>query len=106
VWSALKVLLQHRHLQTHSTFSREYDRVAADIDSTLRDGKLFVYGTLLLDDVISTLIGRIPYYHYATVSGWRVVRLPQRIYPGLVPGQGEANGKVSTPSHTHGEVNT
>jgi gamma-glutamylcyclotransferase (GGCT)/AIG2-like uncharacterized protein YtfP len=59
-------------------------------------GKLFVYGTLLLDDVINTLIGRIPYYHDATVPGWRVVRLPQRVYPDLVPGQGEANGKVFT----------
>jgi gamma-glutamylcyclotransferase (GGCT)/AIG2-like uncharacterized protein YtfP len=58
--------------------------------------KLFVYGTLLLDDVISTLIGRIPYYRDATVTGWRVARLPQRVYPGLVPGQGEANGKVFT----------
>jgi hypothetical protein len=34
----LKALLQHRHLQTHSTFSREYDRVAAKIDPTLRGG--------------------------------------------------------------------
>jgi gamma-glutamylcyclotransferase (GGCT)/AIG2-like uncharacterized protein YtfP len=24
------------------------------------------------------------------------VRLPQRVYPGLIPGQGEANGKVFT----------
>jgi hypothetical protein len=34
----LKVLLQHRHLQTHSTFCHEYDRVAADIDPTLQGG--------------------------------------------------------------------
>lgn len=32
----LKVLLQHRHLQTHRAFCREYDRVAAKTDSTLR----------------------------------------------------------------------
>jgi gamma-glutamylcyclotransferase (GGCT)/AIG2-like uncharacterized protein YtfP len=55
--------------------------------------KFFVYGTLL-DDVISTLIGRIPHYQHAVVPGWQVVRLPQRIYPGLIPGQGEATGKV------------
>jgi gamma-glutamylcyclotransferase (GGCT)/AIG2-like uncharacterized protein YtfP len=59
-------------------------------------GKLFVYGTLLLDDVISALIDRIPHYQGATSPGWRVVRLPQRVYPGLVPGDGEANGKVFT----------
>jgi hypothetical protein len=34
----LKVLLQHRHLQTHRAFCREYDRVAAKSDPTLRGG--------------------------------------------------------------------
>ena len=58
--------------------------------------KLFVYGTLVLDDVVSSLIDRIPHYQDATAPGWRVVRLPQRVYPGLVSGQGEANGKVLT----------
>ena len=33
----LKVLLQHRHLQTHRAFCREYDRVAAKTDPTLRE---------------------------------------------------------------------
>jgi gamma-glutamylcyclotransferase (GGCT)/AIG2-like uncharacterized protein YtfP len=59
-------------------------------------GKLFVYGTLLLDDVVSALIDRIPHYRDATVLGWRVMRLPQRVYPGLVPSKGEATGKVLT----------
>lgn len=56
--------------------------------------KLFVYGTLVLDDVVNALIDRIPHYHDATILGWRVVRLPQRVYPGLVPSRGEATGKV------------
>jgi hypothetical protein len=34
----LKALLQHRHLQTHRAFCREYDRVVAVIDPTLRSG--------------------------------------------------------------------
>jgi len=58
--------------------------------------KLFVYGTLLLDDVISAVIGRVPRYQNAVAPGWQVVRLPQRVYPGLIPGQGEAVGKVFT----------
>ncbi len=58
--------------------------------------KLFVYGTLVLDDVVSALIDRIPQYQNATAPGWRVVRLPGRVYPGLISGQGEANGKVFT----------
>lgn len=58
--------------------------------------KLFVYGTLLLDDVVSTIIGRIPQYQHAIAVGWQVVCLPTRVYPGLIPGQGEAVGKVFT----------
>jgi hypothetical protein len=34
----LKMLLQQRHLQTHSAFRREYDRVAAKVDHTLKGG--------------------------------------------------------------------
>lgn len=58
--------------------------------------KLFVYGTLILDDVVGTLIDRIPHYQDATAPGWRVVRLPGRVYPGLISGQSEANGKIFT----------
>lgn len=34
----LKALLQQRHMQTHSAFCREYDKVAADVDRTLKGG--------------------------------------------------------------------
>jgi phosphatidylserine/phosphatidylglycerophosphate/cardiolipin synthase-like enzyme len=34
----LKVLLQQRHLQTHTAFCRQYDRVGAAVDPTLRGG--------------------------------------------------------------------
>lgn len=88
-----------RLLQTNSTNSGQ---PALSWEETSR---LFVYGTLLFDDVVNTLIGRIPYYHYATVPGWRVVRLPQRVYPGLIPGQGKTNGKVFT-DLTDAEWNT
>lgn len=47
---------------------------------------LFAYGTLALDPVIHTLIGRVPPYVDITVSGWRAVQLPDRTYPGLVVG--------------------
>jgi hypothetical protein len=75
----LKVLLQHRHLQTHRAFCREYDRVAADIDSTLRGGwpsKAQFYRWLAGD-----LVG-IPYVDHCRVlekmfPGWTVDQLFQ-----------------------------
>jgi gamma-glutamylcyclotransferase (GGCT)/AIG2-like uncharacterized protein YtfP len=45
---------------------------------------LFAYGTLMIDEVISALIGRTPRWTTATASGWHAVRLPGRVYPGLV----------------------
>lgn len=66
------------------------------VQSLEETSNLFVYGTLLLDDVVSTLLDRIPHYQHAKAPGWRIVRLPHKVYPGLVRGQGEVNGKVFT----------
>ena len=79
-----------RLLQANSTNSGRPDQLSEETS------KLFVYGTLLLDDVVSILINRVPRYLVAQAPGWRIVRLPQKVYPGLVSGQGEANGKVFT----------
>ncbi len=57
---------------------------------------LFVYGTLVLDQVISTLIDRVPAHEPVTAQGWRVARLPDRSYPGLVPDDGQASGRLYT----------
>jgi hypothetical protein len=75
----LKVLLQHRHLQTHSTFSREYDRIAAGIDPTLRGSgpsKAQFYRWLSGD-----LVG-LPYADHCRIlegmfPGWKVDQLFQ-----------------------------
>jgi hypothetical protein len=75
----LKVLLQHRHLQTHSTFNREYDRVAAGIDPALRGGgpsKAQFYRWLSGD-----LVG-LPYADHCRIleglfPGWKVDQLFQ-----------------------------
>ncbi len=75
----LKVLLQHRHLQTHRAFCREYDRVAAEVDPTLRGGwpsKAQFYRWLSGD-----LIG-LPYSDHCRVlekmfPGWTVDQLFQ-----------------------------
>jgi peptide deformylase len=73
----LKVLLQHRHLQTHSAFCREYERVAAEIDPKLRGGwpsKAQFYRWLSGD-----LIG-LPYADHCRIlegmfPGWKVDQL-------------------------------
>ena len=57
---------------------------------------MFVYGTLVLDQVIRILIDRVPAHEPATAHGWRVVRLPDRPYPGLVSDDGQAHGRLYT----------
>lgn len=58
---------------------------------------LFAYGTLAIDDVISTLIDRIPAFDNVAAHGWRTSRLPGLPYPGLVASAGDvAAGRVYT----------
>jgi hypothetical protein len=76
---ALKTLLQQRHLQSHSTFCREYDKVAVGIDPTLRGGwpsKAQFYRWLSGD-----LVG-LPYADHCRIlesmfPGWKVAQLFQ-----------------------------
>ena len=75
----LKVLLQQRHMQTHSAFCREYDKVAADVDPTLKRGwpsRAQFYRWLCGD-----LIG-LPYADHCRIlekmfPGWKVDQLFQ-----------------------------
>ncbi len=46
---------------------------------------LFVYASLLFPEVIHVLIGRDPARTSDVIAGWRVVSLPGKVYPGLVP---------------------
>jgi hypothetical protein len=75
----LKALLQQRHLQTHTAFCREYDRVAATVDSTLRGGwpsRAQFYRWLSGD-----LVG-LPYVDHCRIlegmfPGWKIDQLFQ-----------------------------
>jgi hypothetical protein len=75
----LKALLQQRHMQTHSAFCREYDKVAADVDRTLKGGwpsRAQFYRWLSGD-----LIG-LPYADHCRIlekmfPGWNVAQLFQ-----------------------------
>jgi gamma-glutamylcyclotransferase (GGCT)/AIG2-like uncharacterized protein YtfP len=57
---------------------------------------LFVYGSLQFPDVLFALIDRVPDHDPATVEGWRVAPLPERVYPGLVPDETTAHGYLLT----------
>lgn len=75
----LKALLQQRHMQTHSGFCREYDKIAADVDPTLKGGwpsRAQFYRWLSGD-----LIG-LPYADHCRIlermfPGWKVDQLFQ-----------------------------
>ncbi|MGH7881598.1 MAG: gamma-glutamylcyclotransferase family protein [Candidatus Dormibacteraceae bacterium] len=57
---------------------------------------LFAYGTLLFTEILEALLGRVPDRNPAAAPGWRVAALPDRVYPGLVPAVGVANGLLMT----------
>jgi hypothetical protein len=75
----LKALLQQRHMQTHTAFCREYDKVAANVDPTLKGGwpsRAQFYRWLSGD-----LIG-LPYTDHCRIlesmfPGWKVDQLFQ-----------------------------
>ncbi len=57
---------------------------------------LFVYGSLQFPEVLFALIDRVPDHEPVAAEGWRVTTLPERVYPGLVPGNGTAHGYLLT----------
>ncbi|MFI0450705.1 gamma-glutamylcyclotransferase family protein [Actinomadura sp. 6N118] len=57
---------------------------------------LFVYGSLQFPEVLFALIDRVPQHEPASAEGWRVVTLPERVYPGLIPGDATATGHLLT----------
>lgn len=57
---------------------------------------LFAYGTLRFPDVLRTLLDRVPSSSPATVAGWRVAAMRERVYPVLVPAARTANGLLLT----------
>lgn len=56
---------------------------------------LFAYGSLLLDEVIAALLGRVPENDRVKAPGYRVSKLPDQPYPGLVHDvSSEAHGRI------------
>ncbi|KAH8762098.1 hypothetical protein F5883DRAFT_646882 [Diaporthe sp. PMI_573] len=56
---------------------------------------LFAYGSLLLEAVIAALLDRVPDNELARAPGYRVSRLPDQPFPGLVhDASSEAHGRI------------
>jgi gamma-glutamylcyclotransferase (GGCT)/AIG2-like uncharacterized protein YtfP len=57
---------------------------------------VFVYGTLMAEEVVRVLLGRAPPSSPALLPGHRRFSLRGRVYPAILPARGHAvNGKVS-----------
>ena len=51
---------------------------------------LFVYGTLMFDAVLVTLLKRLPKSHPARLKGYRRFAIRDRVYPAIVPEAGSS----------------
>lgn len=70
-------------------------RAALGPDPSRPAPALFAYGSLLLDEVIATLLDRVPDHEPARAPGYRVSKLPDQSYPGLVhDDSSEARGRI------------
>jgi gamma-glutamylcyclotransferase (GGCT)/AIG2-like uncharacterized protein YtfP len=48
----------------------------------------------MFPEVLKVLLDRVPKRLPATVTGWRVAALPDRVYPGLVPAKRTVKGLI------------
>lgn len=55
---------------------------------------VFVYGTLMYPEFIEELAGRRYEMKEATLHGYRRYRVKEKIYPGVIPGEGRVEGKL------------
>jgi gamma-glutamylcyclotransferase (GGCT)/AIG2-like uncharacterized protein YtfP len=54
-----------------------------------------VYGSLQFPDVWQALLGRVPRLSTAEAVGWKVIALPDLVYPGLVAAAGTVPGQLA-----------
>lgn len=70
-------------------------RSALGSDPSRSAPALFAYGSLLLDQVVAALLGRVPENERVSAPGYRVSKLPDQPYPGLVHDlSSEAHGRM------------
>lgn len=54
--------------------------------------QIFVYGTLSFPEILSALLGRKVMGRPAIISGYKRIRVKDKVYPGLIPSNGEVEG--------------
>lgn len=59
-------------------------------------GSMFVYGTLMADEVLRLLLKRVPDTKPATISGYTRYRVKKQVYPAIAPSTADSRvtGKV------------
>jgi gamma-glutamylcyclotransferase (GGCT)/AIG2-like uncharacterized protein YtfP len=62
----------------------------------MQGGQIFVYGTLMADEVLKLLLKRVPPSKPATLAGHRRYAIRGQVFPAIVPAEPEASvrGKV------------
>ncbi|KAL8172270.1 hypothetical protein V2J09_024074 [Rumex salicifolius] len=57
---------------------------------------VFVYGSLLSDDVVSALLKRVPCSSPALLNGYQRFSIKERVYPAILPVEGkQVDGRVA-----------
>ncbi len=52
---------------------------------------LFVYGTLMADEVLATLLHRVPQHKPATLSGFSRHSIKGVVYPAIIPSTADSS---------------
>lgn len=55
---------------------------------------LFVYGTLAFPEVMQVLLGRVPDSGAASIAGWRIAALRDRVHAAMVNAEAIAYGRL------------
>eukprot|EP01024_Parvocaulis_polyphysoides_P027178 TRINITY_DN24698_c0_g1_i1.p3 TRINITY_DN24698_c0_g1~~TRINITY_DN24698_c0_g1_i1.p3 ORF type:complete len:151 (+),score=20.63 TRINITY_DN24698_c0_g1_i1:35-487(+) len=57
--------------------------------------KVFIYGTLMADEVTNLILQRLPHWKNASLKGYRRYGVKQQVYPGIIPStQNTVRGQV------------
>ncbi|KAI5403454.1 hypothetical protein KIW84_050866, partial [Lathyrus oleraceus] len=83
----LSFALDAHHSYSFVSLSVERRKMSAVVNSLNQSHSVFVYGTLLADEVVRTVINRVPQSAPATLSDYHRYKIKDRVYPAILPVQ-------------------